>query len=174
MQTTAGCIRNTVSITTLLIWQKLCTKMRCVIANHACCQCTEYKEPIPTNRSLPTGHYMGTSQARIEMILFKNPNYCFDEESLLLLFGDILKYFGYMSKDYNLKQCLLTVDAAKECLISMGTGKGAQRIVLQQMQSKRHKPNITIPPHLHDKRIWNYCKSMDGTERRIVDKCLII
>eukprot|EP01083_Nonionella_stella_P255323 876497_1 len=135
MQTKAGCIRNTVSITTLLIWQKLCTKMRCVIANHACCQCTEYKEPIPTNRSLPTGHYMGTAQAHIEMVLFKNPNYCFDEESLLLLFGDILKYFGYMSKDYNLKQCLLTVDAAKECLISMGTGKGAQRIVLQQMQS---------------------------------------
>eukprot|EP01083_Nonionella_stella_P115331 341809_1 len=110
MQTKAGCIRSTVSITTHPIWQKLCIKMRCVIVNHACCQCTEYKEPIPTNRSLPTAR-----------ALYEH-SYCFDEESLLLLFGDILKYFGCMSKDYNLKQCLLSVDAATECLISMGTG----------------------------------------------------
>eukprot|EP01083_Nonionella_stella_P115329 341806_1 len=73
-------------------------KDRGVIVNHACCQCTEYKEPIPTNRSLPTAR-----------ALYEH-SYCFDEESLLLLFGDILKYFGCMSKDYNLKQCLLSVD----------------------------------------------------------------
>eukprot|EP01083_Nonionella_stella_P314085 1130143_1 len=122
MQTKAGCIRSTVSITTHPIWQQLCIKMRCVIVNHACCQCTEYKEPIHTNRSLPTGHYTGTAQAHIEMVLFKNryPYFCFDAEALLLLFGDVLKYFGYMSKDYNVKQCLLTVHAAKECLVSMG------------------------------------------------------
>eukprot|EP01083_Nonionella_stella_P305599 1066638_1 len=97
------------------------------------CKCTEYKEPIPMNRPLPTGHYMSQAQEHIEMVLFKNPNYCFDEDSLLLLFGVILKEFGCMSKDYKLKQCLLTVDAAKQCLISMGTGSGAQCIVLQQL-----------------------------------------
>eukprot|EP01083_Nonionella_stella_P296891 1008451_1 len=69
------------------------------------------------------------------MVLFKNPNYCFDEDSLLLLFGVILKEFECMAKDYKSKQCLLTVDTAKQCLISMGTGSGAQCIVLQQMQS---------------------------------------
>eukprot|EP01083_Nonionella_stella_P305598 1066634_1 len=51
------------------------------------CKCTEYKEPIPMNRPLPTGHYMSQAQEHIEMVLFKNPNYCFDEDSLQTLFG---------------------------------------------------------------------------------------